>query len=267
MGSKFKRALQVGTMLANVALGAVIWNQAAGNALVGACVFGLIALGVVGFGLSEFTAPAAALKPAPLQGDPERTLYPEEQRFADDLALIIRLLQAYLHANSGYSDSLSRANRDLPSLETPDEIRAVVLSLIDDTQKIQAKATYLSENLQESIAQIEGLRVNLAEATDQAMRDPLTSLGNRRFFDQKLDQAIAEARADISELCLAVCDLDQFKAVNDKFGHGVGDMALKMGSDSLLMKLRRRFGLVSRGNQRHAVSSRLRVAPAWAFRG
>jgi hypothetical protein len=43
--------------------------------------------------------------------------------------------------------------------------------------------------------------------------------------------------------------------------------ASKIGSDSLLMKLRRRFGLVSQGNQRHAVSSRLRVAPARLFRG
>ena len=43
--------------------------------------------------------------------------------------------------------------------------------------------------------------------------------------------------------------------------------ASKIGSDSLLMKLRRRFGLVSKRNQRHAVSSRLRVAPARLFRG
>jgi NAD(P)-dependent dehydrogenase (short-subunit alcohol dehydrogenase family) len=43
--------------------------------------------------------------------------------------------------------------------------------------------------------------------------------------------------------------------------------ASKIGSDSLLMKLWRRFGLVSKRNQRHAVSSRLRVAPAWVFGG
>jgi hypothetical protein len=38
-------------------------------------------------------------------------------------------------------------------------------------------------------------------------------------------------------------------------------------SDSLLMKLRRRFGLVSERNQRHALSSRLEVGPAWVFGG
>ena len=43
------------------------------------------------------------------------------------------------------------------------------------------------------------------------------------------------------------------------------DPAWKIGSDSLLMKLRRRFAWFAR-NQRHAVSSRLKVAPAWVFR-
>jgi hypothetical protein len=37
------------------------------------------------------------------------------------------------------------------------------------------------------------------------------------------------------------------------------------GSDSLLMKLRRRFSLVSQRNQRHAVSSRIKIGPAWVF--
>jgi hypothetical protein len=43
--------------------------------------------------------------------------------------------------------------------------------------------------------------------------------------------------------------------------------ASKIGSDAHLMKLRRRFGLVSQGNQRRAISSRLRVAPTRLFRG
>ena len=50
----------------------------------------------------------------------------------------------------------------------------------------------LSRNLDNSVAKIEKLRSNLAEANDKALRDPLTALGNRRFFDQKLEQAILE---------------------------------------------------------------------------
>jgi diguanylate cyclase len=143
-----------------------------------------------------------------------------------ELALIIRVVDTYLRANSSYSNSLSRANRDLPSLEEPEQIRAVVLSLIDENQKIQAKANELSRNLEESVGQIEGLRADLGQANERALHDPVTALGNRHFFEQKLDEALADARAETSELCLLICDLDQFKAVNDKFGHPVGDMVL-----------------------------------------
>src|ERR1700751_2134041 len=54
VGLDFKRALQLGTMWGIVILGALIWRQSAENTFVQACVFGLIALGVAGVGLSEF---------------------------------------------------------------------------------------------------------------------------------------------------------------------------------------------------------------------
>ncbi len=138
-------------------------------------------------------------------------------------------------ANAGYSELLARANADLPQLSTPDEIRAVVLTLIEENRKIQTKMDDLSASLDESVNKIEKLRSNLAEANDKAMRDPLTGLGNRRFFDQEIDLALEDAEA----LCLLMCDLDRFKAINDKFGHAVGDMVLKQFADILSAAARR----------------------------
>jgi diguanylate cyclase len=104
--------------------------------------------------------------------------------------------------------------------------------LIEENQKIQTKVNDLSRNLDESVAKIDKLSSNLAEANDKALRDPLTALGNRRFFDQKLDAALRET-AESNGLCLVMCDLDRFKAINDKFGHPVGDMVLKLFSEIL----------------------------------
>lgn len=67
------------------------------------------------------------------------------------------------------------------------------------------------------------LREKLDEARDKARRDPLTSLPNRRGFEEAYDAALA-AKAKI---CLAICDVDKFKMVNDGFGHAVGDRVLK----------------------------------------
>jgi diguanylate cyclase len=66
------------------------------------------------------------------------------------------------------------------------------------------------------------LRAKLIEARDSARRDTLTGLPNRRAFDE----AFGARDADKGPYCLAVCDVDRFKRVNDAFGHGVGDRVL-----------------------------------------
>ena len=111
----------------------------------------------------------------------------------------------------------------------------MVLTLIEENRKIQTKMDELSASLDKSVNKIEKLRSNLADANDKAMRDSLTGLGNRRFFDEELDLSLKDADA----LCLLMCDLDRFKAINDKFGHAVGDMVLKQFAEILAAAARR----------------------------
>jgi diguanylate cyclase (GGDEF)-like protein len=66
-----------------------------------------------------------------------------------------------------------------------------------------------------------------AQLAEQAVRDPLTGLYNRRFFDEALAQNIEAARRYGRELSLVLFDLDGFKRVNDTYGHQAGDEVLK----------------------------------------
>ncbi|MEG3640379.1 GGDEF domain-containing protein [Magnetococcus sp. PR-3] len=68
---------------------------------------------------------------------------------------------------------------------------------------------------------------------DQARRDALTGLVNRRVFDERLEQEITNAERYSHPLCLAYLDLDHFKAVNDILGHAEGDVALRQVSLAL----------------------------------
>jgi GGDEF domain-containing protein len=67
-----------------------------------------------------------------------------------------------------------------------------------------------------------------AELAEQAVRDPLTGLYNRRFFDEALAQNIEAARRYGRELSLVLFDLDNFKQINDTCGHQAGDEMLKI---------------------------------------
>ena len=66
-----------------------------------------------------------------------------------------------------------------------------------------------------------------ARVAESALRDPLTGLLNRRFFDEAVENAHATARRAGTELSLIVLDLDRFSAVNNELGHAVGDGVLR----------------------------------------
>jgi diguanylate cyclase (GGDEF)-like protein len=80
---------------------------------------------------------------------------------------------------------------------------------------------------------------------NQALYDPLTGLPNRALLDDRINQALAACRRHHTILAILFIDLDGFKAVNDLFGHQVGDLALRELA-SRLAEARRRTDTIAR---------------------
>ena len=76
------------------------------------------------------------------------------------------------------------------------------------------------------------------EMADRALRDALTGLGNRRAFDERIGEETARAERYGTELALAMIDLDDFKEVNDRHGHPIGDQLLVQVGQILVTTLR-----------------------------
>lgn len=72
------------------------------------------------------------------------------------------------------------------------------------------------------------LRRQVAQSYREAMRDPLTGLPNRRAYDERVAQEYARWKRFGDPLALLVLDIDNFKSINDTFGHSSGDKALAM---------------------------------------
>lgn len=83
------------------------------------------------------------------------------------------------------------------------------------------------------------LQVSLAEKEYLATHDALTGLPNRRLLADRFQQALTRADRQRSKLAVFAIDLNGFKAVNDAFGHSVGDVVLKATADRLATRLRK----------------------------
>ncbi|MCE9663966.1 diguanylate cyclase [Halomonas sp. M5N1S17] len=87
----------------------------------------------------------------------------------------------------------------------------------------------------------------------QAMTDPLTGLGNRRFLQDQAAMEIARARRSGAPLSLIAIDLDHFKRINDEYGHDVGDLVLQAFARTAKEQLREGDVLCRMGGEEFAV--------------
>jgi diguanylate cyclase (GGDEF)-like protein len=120
-----------------------------------------------------------------------------------------------------------------------------------ESDLVDGRWLWVTESLQPdgwlttTCTEITGLKAHeatLRKARDEAviasLTDPLTELYNRRYIFKRLDDLLASARSMRYPLCLALMDLDNFKALNDAHGHGAGDRVLRRFARHLKQQLR-----------------------------
>ncbi|MBK1646134.1 hypothetical protein CKO25_16065 [Thiocapsa imhoffii] len=87
---------------------------------------------------------------------------------------------------------------------------------------------------------LDQLKAREQELSFLALHDSLTGLPNRSLFEDRLKQAIADARRDQHRVAVFFVDLDRFKSLNDRFGHAFGDRILKLVAKRLCERVRQR---------------------------
>jgi diguanylate cyclase (GGDEF)-like protein len=137
----------------------------------------------------------------------------------------------------------------------------------------------------ESVADICATAIQNAHYVERVKRlaylDGLTGIFNRRYFELRIEEELERARRFNSGMAVIMVDIDQFKRLNDEFGHLLGDEVLRQVSSIFSQQLRKidvvcRYGgeefavLLSQTSQQHAmgVAEKLRrMVDSWQFPG
>jgi diguanylate cyclase (GGDEF)-like protein len=107
---------------------------------------------------------------------------------------------------------------------------------ITERKQVEKRLRYVNDRQQSQLIEIGLLQSKLRE---QAIRDSLTNLFNRRYLEETLDRELARAARESYPVCVIMMDLDHFKKINDTYGHDAGDQVLKALADTLSEETRR----------------------------
>lgn len=114
---------------------------------------------------------------------------------------------------------------ELSGEDMPPQVRSAVMQLVDELDRLKDELVAANERV--------------IELEDMADEDPLVPVLNRRGFERELERTLAYVKRYKTPVTLIYLDLDDFKGVNDRYGHAGGDAALKHFAQVLLANVRR----------------------------
>ncbi|MEO0346599.1 MAG: GGDEF domain-containing protein [Pseudomonadota bacterium] len=123
---------------------------------------------------------------------------------------------------------------------------ALATAITTVVQAFNEQRRQFEAQLSQSNARMMSLRRDLAVAREDLKRDPLTDAYNRGAFDTGLQQAVALNFLLRQPTTIVMLDLDNFKSINDEYGHAAGDDILRSVADCLARTFVRRSDLVAR---------------------
>lgn len=122
-----------------------------------------------------------------------------------------------------YSISTNKSMLCVPLVAHGETIGVMHVANLNLTDKAIKLANAIAKRIGIAIANIE-LRYDLRQ---QAIKDTLTNLYNRRYLFEALEQLVARAIRNKEQIGIIMVDIDHFKRINDTYGHDAGDIVLK----------------------------------------
>ncbi len=152
-----------------------------------------------------------------------------------------RLIDAMVKKMNAWSDKLESHTQQLdecssqlsnPNLNSK-EIQRITNTVITAASSIKEGSLNIQDEMLRNAEAVQELRKQLQEAQAEALTDELTQIGNRKAFNNAIEELILEAQEAPESLCLILCDIDHFKQFNDTYGHLVGDSVLRYFANTM----------------------------------
>ena len=168
------------------------------------------------------------------QGTLKRSLSDAHEKMRDMLAHFIDRLAELSESTGIYHTKIEQFAERVGQASSLEELTTLVDDVVSETRLIEGRTrrsqeelTTLRNTVDQAYREIARLEDELQQASELVRHDPLTGALNRKGLDEMLQREVARQQRRNSRLCVAMLDVDNFKALNDNYGHATGDEALK----------------------------------------
>lgn len=141
---------------------------------------------------------------------------------------LVDTLKLSADATSDYGALLEKVGEKIKSVTEPDKLHLYVNHLVKSTQEAVTSNRKLESQLLESKQHIENLQTSLEAIRYESLTDELTTLSNRKHFENSIERVIEQSKESGKGFALLMTDIDHFKKFNDTFGHQTGDQVLRL---------------------------------------
>nr|WP_315221629.1 diguanylate cyclase [uncultured Duganella sp.] len=147
--------------------------------------------------------------------------------FIDRLGQVAASTGDFHEKIGGYSEKISKADNISELNSILDEVLKETRLVQSEALKARDKMVLARQEVQDAETRIHALEAKLQHLSELVREDQLTGSLNRRGLDDVFERETARADRRGTPLCIAILDLDDFKKLNDTYGHIAGDAALK----------------------------------------
>ncbi len=149
------------------------------------------------------------------------------KEFEESIQDVSALIKSGMSQNAEFCSTLHGIKTTTDADGSDQDFKVMLTQLVSESLKMAESSSRLSQGLLETQERVKKLNEELEHARKQSLLDPLTAVCNRRAFEDRMNWQVEDAREHGSSFCLVLADLDEFKRVNDTYGHQTGDEVLK----------------------------------------
>ncbi|OQY14555.1 MAG: hypothetical protein B6I30_00210 [Desulfobacteraceae bacterium 4572_187] len=160
----------------------------------------------------------------------KKYLKDREGEFKEIIDLLTKAMAVVDHDSQVYNEKIYKQSERLEKITLLDDIKKIKNELIIEVENIRKtvreKELDDSEKLEKLSKKVNSLNVELEKAKEESVKDGLTGVYNRKAFDRYIKKIVERNAVTKASFSILILDIDDFKKINDNFGHQTGDRVL-----------------------------------------